>query len=65
MDIDEERLGYIKRACDKIVAKGQYPATVTSTTNRAEALEGADGVVITILAGGPSIFRTDIEIPKK
>ena len=42
MDIDPERLGYIKRACDKIVAKGQYPATVTATTNRAEALEGAE-----------------------
>lgn len=65
MDIDPERLGYIKRACDKIVEKGQYPATVTATTNRVEALEGADGVVITILAGGPQIFRTDIEIPKK
>lgn len=36
-----------------------------ATLNRAEALEGADGVVITILSGGPNIFRHDIEIPQK
>lgn len=65
MDIDEERLSYIKEACDKIVAAGNYPAKVTATLDRVEALKGADGVAITILSGGPSIFRTDIEIPMK
>ena len=33
--------------------------------DREKALEGADGVVITVLTAGPDIFRTDIEIPKK
>jgi len=65
MDIDPVKLGYIKQAVEKIVAQGNYPAKVTSTLNRAEALQGADGVTITILSGGPSVFRTDIEIPKK
>ena len=65
MDIDEKRLGYIKKACDKIAAAGNYPAKITATLDRAEALEGADGVVITILSGGPQVFRSDIEIPKK
>jgi len=65
MDIDEERLSYIKKAVDKIVAAGKYPAKVIATTNRAEALEGADGVVCTILAGGVQVWRHDIEIPKK
>jgi alpha-galactosidase len=65
MDIDAERLDYITRAVKKIVAQGKYPATVTSTLNRAEALSGADGVLITILSGGPEVFRTDIEIPMK
>ena len=50
MDIDEERLGYIEQACKKIVKAGHYPATVTATTNRAEALKGADGVLCTILS---------------
>ncbi len=65
MDIDQERLDAIETACNKIVKQGNYNAKVTATLDRAEALEGADGVVITILAGGPNIFRTDIEIPKK
>lgn len=65
MDIDEEKLGFIKKACDKIKAAGNYPASIIATTDREEALNGADGVVITVLTAGPDIFRTDIEIPKK
>jgi alpha-galactosidase len=65
MDIDEERLSFIKTAVDKIVSAGNYPATVMATTDRAQALKDADGVVCTILAGGVHIWRYDIEIPKK
>lgn len=65
MDIDEERLTFIKKAVDKIVAAGKYPAKVITTTSRAEALEGADGVLCTILAGGVDVWRYDIEIPAK
>lgn len=65
MDIDSERLDYIEKAVNKIVKAGNYPATVTATTDRAKALEGADGVLITILNGGINIWRNDIEIPKK
>ena len=65
MDIDEERLAAITKAVNKIIKAGNYPAKVISTMNRAEALEGADGVVCTILAGGVNVWRHDIEIPKK
>lgn len=65
MDINEERLAYIEKACKKIVDAGGYPAKVTATVDRKTALEGASGVVITVLEGGPSVFRTDIEIPYK
>ena len=65
MDIDEERLDYIKRCCEKIVRAGGYPAKVTATTNRAEALKGADGVLCTILAGDVDVWQYDITIPKK
>ena len=65
MDIDRQRLDYIERAVNKIIGAGNYAATATATMDRAEALKGADGVCITILAGGPRVFRTDIEIPKK
>ena len=65
MDIDSERLDFAKRSVDKIVALGHYPASVTATLDRAEALRGADVVLTTILAGGTDVWRHDIEIPKK
>ncbi len=65
MDINEKRLSYIKQAVEKIIKAGNYPATVVATTNRQEALQGADGVLITILAGETDIWKNDIEIPKK
>lgn len=64
-DIDEERLGYIKQCVDKIVESGKYPAVVEATLDRKKALEGADGVIISILHGGMDVWRKDIEIPKK
>ena len=65
MDIDDERLAFIKKAVDRIVEAGKYPAKVIATKDRAEALKDADGVICTILAGGVNIWRYDIEIPKK
>lgn len=65
MDIDEERLKYITEAVNRIVKAGNYPAKVVSTMNRREALEGADGVVCTILAGDVEVWQHDILIPKK
>lgn len=66
MDIDDERLAYIKRAVDRIVKDGGYTkAKVIATKDRAEALKGADGVLCTILEGNVHVWRNDIEIPKK
>lgn len=66
MDIDDERLSYIKKAVDRIVKDGGYTeAKVIATKDRAEALDGADGVLCTILAGNVHVWRNDIEIPKK
>ncbi len=65
MDIDEERLADIKLACEKIAKAGNYPAKITATTNRAEALLGADGVLCTILSGDVDVWKYDITIPKK
>jgi alpha-galactosidase len=65
MDIDETRLNYITKAINKIVKAGNYGAKIISTKNRAEALEGADGVLCTILNGDVDIWRYDIEIPKE
>ena len=65
MDIDPDRLAYIKRAVEKIIAAGNYPAKIEATMDRAKALEGADGVLCTILQGGVNVWRHDVEIPKK
>jgi alpha-galactosidase len=64
MDIDPERLRFIEKAVKRIVKEGRYPATVETTTDRRKALEGADAVLCTILAGGVQTWRHDIEIPK-
>ena len=65
MDIDDERLAFITRAVEKIVKAGNYGARIISTKNRREALQGADGVICTILCGDVDIWRYDIEIPKE
>jgi len=64
MDIHEGRLEYVSKAVKRLINAGKYPATVHPTTDRKKALEGADGVLITILQGGVNVWRHDIEIPK-
>lgn len=65
MDINPERLDTIRRACERIVAEGHYPAKIVATLDRKEALMGADGVVTTILYGDCDVWQHDILIPKK
>lgn len=65
VDIDSERLKFARELVQRIVDMGGYPARVEASTDRTEALKGADAVVITILAHDVDIFRHDIEIPKK
>jgi len=65
MDIDAERLEFAERSVKRIIELGNYPATVKTTLSRAEALQGADVVMVTILAGGVHVWRHDIEIPKQ
>ncbi len=65
MDINAKRLEYSLAAVKSLIEAGGYPATVTVTLNREEALKDADGVLITILQGGVDVWRYDIEIPKK
>ncbi len=65
MDIDAERLEFSERSVKKIVEMGCYPARVEATMDRAAALDGADFVLVTILAGRTDVWRHDIEIPKQ
>ena len=65
MDIDPERLAFAETAVKRIVKAGNYPARVEATLDRRQALDGADAVLCTILAAPTSVWRHDIEIPKK
>ncbi|HEU5015430.1 MAG TPA: alpha-galactosidase [Roseiflexaceae bacterium] len=65
MDVDPERLEVAQNAVQRIVNLGKYPAKVEATMDRAEALEGADVVLVTILSHGVDVWRHDIEIPKQ
>src|SRR5512137_708748 len=65
MDIDAERLDFAHRKVSKIITAGKYPARVTATLDRAEALKDADVVLTTILTGETDVWKYDIEIPKK
>jgi len=65
MDINPERLEYIRRCCEKIKAAMGVEANIIATTDRIEALKGADGVVCTVFNGDIDVWRYDIEIPKK
>ncbi|MCR4657686.1 MAG: alpha-glucosidase/alpha-galactosidase [Lachnospiraceae bacterium] len=65
MDIDEKKLEYARRGAEKVVRAGGHKAVIKATTDRREALENADGVLITVLQGTVDVWRHDIEIPKK
>ncbi|MDZ7334507.1 MAG: alpha-galactosidase [candidate division KSB1 bacterium] len=65
VDIDAERLEFAKKACEKIIRMGNYPARVTASLNRRDLLKDADAVLVTILCGDTNIWQHDILIPMK
>jgi alpha-galactosidase len=65
MDINDQRLDFARRSAGRIIREGNYPAAVLATKDRKEALKGADAVLCTILAAPVSVWRHDIEIPKR
>jgi len=65
MDIDEHRLEQTRRVADAIVDNEDLDATVTATTDRVEALEGADYVLNMINVGGTEPFENEIRIPEQ
>lgn len=65
MDINKEKLDAIEFAIRKLMESGGYTARVTATTSREEALKNASAVICTILVDDISVWRKDLEIPKK
>jgi len=66
VDIDKERLDYASRIIERIFKEGGYDkATFTATTDRREALPGADYVISSLLVGGYEAIEKEIDISMK
>jgi alpha-galactosidase len=66
MDINEERLGVTEAVARRLADTAGAKSTITTTTDRRQALDGADYAINMIQVGGykPATV-TDFEIPKK
>ena len=64
-DLSKANLDMVTTLCKRDIKANKLPATVTATTNRRRALEGADYVLSMIRQGGLEAFQTDIDIPLK
>jgi alpha-galactosidase len=65
MDIDEERLEVGANLCRKVAKTLDANPTVEATTDRREALKGADFVINMVQIGGFNSTLVDFEIPRK
>ncbi|AEH38218.1 alpha-glucosidase/alpha-galactosidase [Halopiger xanaduensis] len=65
MDIDEHRLEQTVEIAEAMVDNGRVDATIEATTDRREALEGADYVLNMINVGGTEPFENEIRIPER
>ena len=67
MDINSANLANITKVVEKILFEMGCADTckITPTTDRAEALKGADGVLCTVFNGDIDIWQHEILIPKK
>jgi alpha-galactosidase len=65
MDIDPDRLERTTWAAERMVEKAGLDATVESTTDRRDALDGADYVVNMINVGSEEPFVNEIRIPEE
>ena len=65
VDINPVNLENARKAVMHIVEAGQYPAKVFCTTDRREALKGADGVLSMLMAQPLEVFQNDLYICEK
>lgn len=64
-DIDADALELLARASRRIVAQVGGDLHISATLDRAEALEGADFVILCVAIGGLPAMRNDLEIPER
>ena len=62
-DIDRERLDIVGGLAERMLKRGGWPGRLTLTTRRAEALDGADFVLIQLRVGGQQARLVDETLP--
>ncbi len=65
MDINERNLDMVTRLCQRDIDHNGLSIRIHATTDRREALKGADYVINAARIGGLEMFETDIDIPLK
>ena len=65
MDLSQPKLTRMESFIKRMVKENGLPAEVWSTTDRREALKGADYVIVMIQVGGTDAFGVDYNIPLK
>jgi 6-phospho-beta-glucosidase len=63
MDIDRERLEIVGGLAGRILAKREWPGLLTTTDDRAQALDGATYVVVQLRVGGQQARLLDETLP--
>lgn len=62
-DISQQNLDMVRQLCEKDIAANKLPARIEATTDRREAITGADYVICMIRQGGLEAFQSDIDVP--
>ncbi len=65
VDLDEARLELMAAYTRRLIAEQRLPATLEVTTDRRQALAGADYVITAIQVGGSRSYELDIEVPRR
>ncbi len=65
MDIDADRLSRAEKLVRRMAETAGSSVRVVATTDRGQALKGADYVVVTIQVGGNDEWEADIRIPER
>ena len=63
LDIDEERLRIVGDLAERMLRRGEWSGRLTRTGRRAEALDGADFVIVQLRVGGNRARLQDETIP--
>ena len=64
-DIHAGRLEATRERVERLVSLHNLPTQISATTDRAEALRGAEFVIVAFQVGSVEAYRFDVEIPRK